>query len=253
MMKTALIRRRARMLPALAIFAAAMIACRDGGHRGGDDDASAASAVAARFLSALGAERWDSAAALIDSAEVRQFRDRQLALLAGIAEHQRDITRAMSATGSGGMASVGTGVPLDTAMLARHRGWPVRSLAGEPTLGELAALPARSFYARMYPSLTHCLWLPSMDGLRIVGTVIDHDSAAYVVYQRSVKATDAPGATQTNAILELARHGRRWDVRPGRLEPEVDVIALLDTSVAGRAMLAEACHHGNQPSEPPAR
>ena len=243
----------ARMLPALALLASSMIACRAGKTRTRDDDASAATAVASRFLSALGAERWDSAAALVDSAEVRQFREHQLALLAGIAEHERDITRAMSATGSGGMASVGASLPLDTAMLARHRGWPVRALAGDPTLGELAALPARSFYARMYPSLTHCLWLPSMHGLRIVGTVIDHDSVAYAVYQRSVDANDDGATTRTNAVLELAGRGGHWGVRPGRLEPSTDVIALLDTSVAGRAMMAQACTPGRRSTTPTER
>ena len=61
-----------------------------------DRDAADAAAVAERFLSAVGAERWDSAGAVLDSAEAMRFRDQHLALLATIAEHEGDIILAGS-------------------------------------------------------------------------------------------------------------------------------------------------------------
>ena len=235
-------RRLATALPASGLLAATLlIACR------GDDGTRAdAAAVAGRFLAAVGAQRWDSAAAVVDSADARRFRDEQLGFLAGMAEHEQDIVRAMSASGSGGMASVGSALPLDTALVARHRAWPVRALDGEPTLGELAALPTKRFYARMYESPLNC-WIPGrIRPVRIIGTVLDHDSVAYVVYERSSNGPDAEARARETTVLALTRSAGRWGVRPGMLEPHIDIIALLDTSVAGRAMMAKACGPKNR-------
>ncbi|NUQ20515.1 MAG: hypothetical protein HOQ09_06100, partial [Gemmatimonadaceae bacterium] len=104
----------------LATVVAGLSACRQHDRSGGD-----AVAIAQRFLTALDRKQWDSVAALVDSVEVQRFHDQQLMILAGLAEHEREIVKAMSATGSGGLASIGAVPPLDTALIARHRAWPV--------------------------------------------------------------------------------------------------------------------------------
>ena len=230
------LRRRAIAPAALALVAAAAFACR-GRDSGGADPAS----VANRFLTAVGARRWDSAAVVVDSAEAQRFRNEQLAFLVNIAEHRRDIERAMSASGSGGLAGEGGPLTLDTAALARHRAWPVHLVDGDPTLGELAALPAQRFYERMYALPLNCWLLPTVRALRIVGTVPDADSVAYVVYQANWDALERRADRRTTAVLTLTRSAGSWGVRPGNLEPRINPGELLDTSVAGRAAMAEPC------------
>jgi len=234
-------RRRAGIPFALAFLAASAFACR-----GREDAGAGAAAVAGRFLTAVGARQWDSAAAMVDSAELRRFPNEQLAFVANIAEHQHDIERVMSASGSGGMASFGEPLTLDTTMVARNRAWRIRVLEGQPTLGELAALPAQRFYARMYALPLNCWFLPSVRALRIVGTVLDADSLAYVVYQMNPDVLERKVVERKTAVLALTRSAGKWGVRPGGLEPAINPGELLDTSVAGRAAMVEACTQRNR-------
>jgi hypothetical protein len=233
--------RRARVSIALAFLAAGAFACR-----GREDAGAGAAAVAGRFLTAVGARQWDSAAAMVDSAEARRFRNEQLAFVANIAEHQQEMERAMRASGSGGMAGFGAPLTLDTAVIARNRAWRVRVLDGEPTLGELAALPAQRFYARIYALPLNCWLLPTVRELRIIGTVLDADSMAYVVYEMSSDGLERHGRQRKTAALALTRSAGNWGVRPGDFEPRINPVELLDTSVAGRAAMIESCAQRNR-------
>jgi hypothetical protein len=187
----------------------------------------------------LSAQKWDSAAALVDSVERVRFRNRAIGLLLLVAEHQQELRRAMRGSGSGGLATPALDSMPSAALVTRYAAWRVRSYPGSPTIAELAALSSTEFLARAYAVnamdcfLGECTSNSRPLPARVVGQVVENDSVAHVLYRRP--AVDSSRTTSSNRwevdVLHAFQHDGHWRVALPYQGPLPSFWSLIDESV----------------------
>ena len=202
--------------------------------------------VARRYFAAVAAQRWDTAAALVDPSAQRRIRDGTLSLLAFAAGHLSDLRKLMSGSGSGGMAgfgrsasgsgelvAIGQEIALDADSLAKYGAWRVPLYSGAPTIQALAAMSPVELLTRSYPASR----LVCFDGdcfspvdprqPRVIRAAVDNDSMAHVIFRRDRADSGASRAATQEDVLRLVRRDGVWrvDLLPG---PLPSVFSLID-------------------------
>jgi hypothetical protein len=145
-------------------------------------------AVSQQYFESLQRQQWDSAAALVDPIAQQRFRNQALAMLVFMAEHAAQLRRAMSSSGSGGLTAYGMD-SLTPARLAKYGAWRLPLYAGAPTIAELSAMTPLELLTRSFAAAGivcmdgDCAPLNRPPKRRVVGTVIENDSVAHVLYR----------------------------------------------------------------------
>jgi hypothetical protein len=214
-------------LLALCVVSSVTLACAS------RPSADEAAETARRYIAAIDAKQWEAAAALVDTAAQRRFRDRALVLVVNIAEHRDELRAMMSGTGSGGMSATSLDTSVTAANLARYGGWRVPLYAGASTVAELAALSPTEFLARSFPVAEmmcregDCMVMEDSSQVQVLGAEVKGDSARAFVRLSAVPEAESGAASSRSDTIRLVRRGNVWRIDSQR-GPIPSLLTLVD-------------------------
>lgn len=174
--------------------------------------------VARAVFSALERSDWDVFASMFDLDERARFCDKQLAILAALADYQSNFFGGVS----GGFAGLAIPEKPDPIALQCHADTPIRFFRGNPTLRELAAMSPTRFMSECLTIMNEGPDAASLQRQRsarrsILGAVKEGEGLTHVVYKVDGESSPLWCAPWETSTLSVKRDlERRWRVLPNQ-------------------------------------